>query len=696
MEDGAVIEQWSYRFTGATIMDVAPLALTHVQFDGAPVVLYGVNGAGKTRAATAIAAALQGKLPERSQVILHGVVAVNDEDYDMLDLMQDGFRDAHQQALMNSGDYVPFDIDFFSAISTILEAHIDLRKLQNDLSDSFLDQFHRHLPDVTSGGEIPIAVLAEATEFPRGLYLAADMSLGSPLRQTLLDSVRPGLTDDSAPEPLIGKPNIPGFEGGLLGEITEMLQQATGARGADPTWPTWASWPVMRIGDFVNPLEHYIEVNETSSWPDVDSGTAALLTDKWTVDNLIEAQLDTQVVYSGEALDLIDRLSATAQQVVAALLPGTSPLQFDLGQPSDWLAGARPQWKVSIGKRALLLTELSGAERRWYTFGLATALALETRKPGQATLTFLDEPERGLHRAAEARLPQFLSHLKQLGFTCIVATHSPNLLNAPGLSIHHVQRNVLTTKSELRSVTGLGSSDLDREAITARLGLTPADLFQLTRVFVCVEGEHDLAVVEAMLGPDLDESYAKLIPLRGAKGLRHLAAVPFLFDFTDANVLVVLDNLGSVAKAWSDLRTSHASDDRRGIQRALAAMRSNPGGEGEWLAEFAEHASKRGVLHRVQVFGLQEPDIICYLPPACFLPDGTETWPQLLKRWRSEENGRARRDLKTWLRETRRARITTATIRKAAESQTSESLPEDLVSLGLTIRELGTWSRLSS
>lgn len=695
MDDGRVIEHWIYKFTGATILEVEPMEVTHIQFGDSPIVFYGINGAGKTRVARSLTEALRGKSSGLNKVILHGEAHADSMDWRAYDLMTNGISFAHQEAYRHVGGPVPFDIDFSPTIGEILHKHVSLRRMQDDLSGHVWDIVEKEVRELEGKETLPVAVLYNSVDTFGGLYFAADMAEGAPMRTLFLGESSPYQGEPGPHEPLFGSPNIEGDETGVMHELSNALYDSARRSRSDARWPTSACLPVMRIGDFENPLQHVIEVNELDSWPDIDTSTTAMLT-TWPLDNLIEAQLDGEVAYDASVLERIATLAATAQEIVATLLPQPLSLHFDLGQPSAWLRGSRPTWAVKVDGKALPLSELSWAERRWYTFGLALALAtVESRGTWHAVVTFIDEPERGLHRAAEARLPHLLRHLEALGITCFVATHSPTLLNDPAADIHHVQRNQLTGKSELRSITGLGGSEIDRAAISEAMGLTPADLYQLTRLFVCVEGEHDLAVIETLLGEDLDESFAKLIPLRGAKGLRHLAAVPFLFDFTDANVLVVLDNLGEVGRAWADLQEASAAGDQRTAERASAKMRRFEGGEGTWLAEFAEHAIKRGVLHRVQVYGLREPDVICYLPPTAFLNDTSVTWPELLRQWHLEETGRSRRDLKTWLRETRRARITTASIRKAAESQVGENIPEELVGLGLKMRELGTWNRLS-
>ena len=399
----------------------------------------------------------------------------------------------------------------------------------------------------------------------------------------------------------------------------------------------------------------------------------------------MSAQMDAEIEYEPEVLAVIDRLQRRAGVVLESVLPSSPRLQFDLKTPSAWFRGETAAWYGLHEHGELPLENLSWAERRWSTLAISVAISEENQRP---SVVFLDEPERGLHRSAERRLPETLCALQSSGATVLVATHSPALLTDPRLATHHAQRDLRTAFTRLREVTTFGKTELDRELLADSLGISIADMYQLIRVFVCVEGEHDVAVLENLLGADLEAASARCIPLRGAKGLSHLAAVPLLFDGTDAHVLIVLDNLDTATREWNELLEANQAGNTRDEEQILRSLRQHEGGEGKWLAEFAEHAIRRGVLDRVTVVGLSQPDVICYLPAASFM-NSAQSWDELIAGWRSDR----RNDLKSYLRERHNARISIKSITRAAHQAIDLPLHPEIVRLGLMIRELGAFRR---
>src|SRR5436853_4451097 len=153
-------------------------------------------------------------------------------------------------------------------------------------------------------------------------------------------------------------------------------------------------------------------------------------------------------------------------------------------------------------------------------------------------VTFLcDEPESGLHRRAEAELPDALARIAaESGVRIAVATHSPALLD-PGRSVLvHITR-LGSGAAVARPMDVALREELERETMSENLGLTPADLLQMVRCFVIVEGKHDEVVLGTLLKDDLD-TWSVVYPVGGAKQMESLATAGLIWDFTDAAIVI--------------------------------------------------------------------------------------------------------------------------------------------------------------
>jgi hypothetical protein len=183
----------------------------------------------------------------------------------------------------------------------------------------------------------------------------------------------------------------------------------------------------------------------------------------------------------------------------------------------------------------------------------------------------------------------------------------------------------------------------------------------------------------------LGETMARVLPIDGAKRMNESLAVPMIFDYTDAQVVIVLDNVPDGAKLWDEL-VSHRAHDRTAIEQTLRRFGRLGTGEGRWLEAFARAALERDQLHRVTVHGLSQPDIVCYLPPEAFGIEHVK-WPSLVAAWRAASSRPV--DIKQWLRTTKGAKINTRRIESAAAqlAATGSPLPDDLTALAGTIRD---------
>ena len=217
------------------------------------------------------------------------------------------------------------------------------------------------------------------------------------------------------------------------------------------------------------------------------------------------------------------------------------------------------------------------------------------------------------------------------------------------------------------------------------LGLTPADLLQMVRCFVIVEGKHDEEVLGALLAADLD-SWSVIYPVGGAKQMQSLATAGLIWDFTDAAIVLVLDNIARAAiqPVWDKAQASIARGGTESAIRALVPLGKMPGAEARWLQNLLTRAIRARRAHRIRLETLSAPDVICYLPADEFVPGAT--WDQLLAEWRASFNGREATNLKAFLTQRHGVQFTTSQIARIAATAKPDA---ELQALGARIRELG-------
>ncbi len=124
------------------------------------------------------------------------------------------------------------------------------------------------------------------------------------------------------------------------------------------------------------------------------------------------------------------------------------------------------------------------------------------------------------------------------------ATHSPFMLSQSRIRMLHVRR----PKGGGIALSEVGidvSGGLDTDLALDVFGLVKSNLWDLTRLFIFVEGLQDRAVLMSLIGDAIRDAGARIIVLGGGK---HAAApAAEMFDaMTNALSLVVIDNLASV------------------------------------------------------------------------------------------------------------------------------------------------------
>jgi energy-coupling factor transporter ATP-binding protein EcfA2 len=316
--------------------------------------------------------------------------------------------------------------------------------------------------------------------------------------------------------------------------------------------------------------------------------------------------------------------------------------------PHDWYQGKPPlRWSaedIPTGA-AVELAELSTAQKRWSSLAIQLAISAQEDDPEAVGATHrllvLDEPEAALHASAQRFLAQEIGNSAH-GLQVIVASHSPAFLDHTGFRLHHVHRD----RGGRTALTQLLVNDLDS---VRNLGLAPSDLFQHLRVFVVVEGRHDEIIMRSAIGQQLHDVGAEILPMGGAKLASPMVDSRLIFDYSDAKVLVVIDNTDAQVLAIWERAVVAAGSGSPSTARTILLEELRGEGESVFIRNFAIRAVERGQTDRIDLYGLSKADILEYLTPGDVMPKASgKTWDRL----RSESGTRSGKAIKkTWLSE---------------------------------------------
>jgi len=362
-------------------------------------------------------------------------------------------------------------------------------------------------------------------------------------------------------------------------------------------------------------------------------------------------------------------LSKVASGIYAELLLDAPSLNCELNPPDAWFDERALRWvayDLPTGEW-VPLPALSRAQRRWAQVAITAAL-IQHQPHHARSITLLDEPELALHSLAEQHMARALPTLAtSMNTQLVVASHSADLLNQSTNRLVHVRRGASGITEMAALDIGIGSLPFDD------LGIKPSDLLQLRRVFLLVEGEHDRVVLNGLLGDKFAELGVDLLPFRGGTQLAHVIDSQFLFLFTDARVIIVLDNLraGPIRHLWSEVRELLATRDQIRARRLLEMRLSREREEG-FLKEFGIRAVEESRADRIEIFGLSKRDIICYLPIQAIVP-AASSWEEVEARYDNEHPPGSQGqpgylNFKRWLQVTYGARISVQLIETAIAS----------------------------
>ena len=403
---------------------------------------------------------------------------------------------------------------------------------------------------------------------------------------------------------------------------------------------------------------------------DLDEVTRQSLTDDRTVGPSI-----TGTAGFWESAAFTERcrvIEAAVNSLYATLLLEAPTLRLQQHEPHRWLSEGLLSWRAEAAPETVPVSALSAAQRRWAT--IAVKVTLRRLEQCHVVLV-LDEPEAGLHRTAEAHCARGLAQVAAADHSLVVvATHSPEFLDAPAASLHHVHTPV---GHEHATIVNLDAARLHELDV---FGITPSDLLRRQKVFLLVEGTHDELVLTTLLKDELAAARVQVLPLRGAKQLASTIDSKFLFDYTDAHVVALVDNLSAthLQGIWDQALVAAAIE---GPEAASAWLRSQlpakEKSENKFLGEFLSAALHSGnTLDRVTPFGLQQPDVIMYLPVASFVPTA-RSWDQLIAQHAHDAK---HVPFKTWLARSFGCTFDNASILRALEALGDE-VPTELYDL---------------
>ena len=369
----------------------------------------------------------------------------------------------------------------------------------------------------------------------------------------------------------------------------------------------------------------------------------------------------------------LKEVSSAANRMFSNLLIDAPPLKLEVRPPHDWYQGEPPLrwWVEDPTGVAVELRELSTAQKRWSTLAIQLAIsALEDdpeRVCAKHRLLVLDEPETALHASAQRFLAQGIGQIAP-DLQVIVASHSPAFLDHTDFRLHHVHRR----QGGTTALTQLLGDQLDA---VRSLGMAPSDLFQHIRVFVVVEGRHDEVILRTCIGEELRAVGAIIVPMSGASLLSQVVDSRLIFDYSDARVLVVIDNIDRhVLAIWERAIEAAHSDSPSAARTILEELKRD--GEPGFIRNFGIRSAELGRTDRIDLYGLSKPDILEYLPPKSLMPRASDLhWDQL----RSRSGAKSGTAFKTWLRENYGFSGDDSVLENAV-SQLDE-LPDDFVGL---------------
>lgn len=633
-----------------------------LEYDGGTLVIYGQNGAGKSLLLESIESALTGRLVGRTEP---------------------------------NGDY------HFNAITTALLVRGDLSRIYVD--DTVGDM---RPADLQSAVALVTEEEVDALDLPekvlaawRGLLRAVTDKTHALLAP--VGSVGPRWTLYPA-----SAPDNPAADAWADVLQQHMLSFVEGERDADEAYEAWseATDEQFILESLISNLEGFacgggIYRYNKAALPVSESPFPTVVTDESAEPDAMLTRCIRAIApdreftedfrsATGEYLQrltsLITLWTDRANEILGMFLLDPPVLRVAMGDVADWIAAEPPHWCASPGGR---IANLSDAEKRWARLAIALSapnedalqfgampdaetFPIDENSELPAPFVLLDEPERGLHRAAESHMAEGLLRLaRSTRIRPILATHSPSLLDAGHGQVFHIEKNPRG---------GIGSlTELDREAIheLAAVGLQPSSLLHLDRGYLLVEGEHDKQILEGWFADDLRDLRVAVLAMRGTRNLWSIFDSEFLVERSDALLMPVLDDvaLEPLYDLWAQAEAAVIEGRRSAatgiIKRGMARI---PGSGKDVYEPMLTSAITRGVSQRFFPLGMSMKDVLEYLPVG-ELVDGASSWTELRREWSrspasmKDRSGKAYKD---WLRKVKGADLSPENLGAVAQATT--------------------------
>lgn len=382
--------------------------------------------------------------------------------------------------------------------------------------------------------------------------------------------------------------------------------------------------------------------------------------------------VDGAVSVDARLSEVVDRWVDTANRILGSLLQAPPELTCEIQPIWEWSDGPIKWCATDESSATISLSELSAAEERWARFAIRLADTIGARDPLEQIIVVIDEPERALHRRGEFRLATALRDLATAwNLKLVVASHSPAFLSLPDAALLHVHRNT-SGHTEVETLS------LDAAERMEELGLNPSDLLQLYRALLLVEGQHEVTILEALLGDELRALGIGVLCMRGAKNLKAWDA-QLIERFTDIPFFVLVDNDSSerVTNIWE--RAKQQAAEGLAFFRTIDELREGgKGSEGEFLRELCKNLITGEAAHRLHLIALTAADVPEYLPPAALAPAvGNKTWTEL--RSEAGEKASSSGTFKKWMTSTYGASYADSTLREAVASM--DQVPAEIVAI---------------
>lgn len=655
--------------SSVSIIGPSPVGAIGIKLIPGVTALYGLNGAGKTSILTGIGAAFSGLRADRGGTqTLHFDIPATALDEEVPPSSDDDQAPPVHHAITRAIWRASNDL-FGSAYPSAMQS--SLRGAARVYLEQFLDRSGQAVENLVADGKFSL----EAT------------GVGHPQWEVVIGMAR---KDPKSERPILERSQALGkmMDGFSWSSALSRHPQSVVKSFADRLrstlsvdMPPFVPVPLFPMG--------FIEGSDREAVPllvddrflaeEVNQHTANLVFSGVGVPVLV-ATAEDNVDIAPERVELIEALNQRVGELSGVLLQDAPYIGYVTTNPQYWAQEPPGIWTavdLSSGTE-VALTALSRAESRWSSFAAAMAVTetmIQTSGDVLGAVVF-DEPEEALHALAERHLVSGLKRLAdELSAPIIAATHSREFLNDPEIRLIRVWRTA-EGKTACSEMTPEMRQSVDVDA----LGLEPSDLLQSYRVFLLVEGAHDQAVLEGLFAAALEESRVKILPFRGVINAVSVADAAVLFDFTPAELVVLVDHVrvAELPEDWKRAQdAAKTSPDKavRHLKRLEDAGHKDRGTEeARVLHDLAVRAIKRGRADRLHLAALGEADIVRYLPAEYFVAGAT--WKELEKEHRKSESALA---FKEWMDQVKGAPITTETVRRAAE--TLDAAPAELVAL---------------